>query len=189
MSNYSFNPLQLALKPLYEQAKAEDELFAKQVQEKESRTEKTKSFAECCDYILGETCEYAKNHPISQKGNTALGMAGGLDSELVSMIKHYYDEDDIKIRDIGANVTPIVKTTDKPTTETKPKKKEERPKETLENTHVPMQRPKDEKESKKESKKQASNVIVMDMFAGMWDDAEEENTTEQAEEEIDDLPM
>ena len=54
-----------------------------------------------------------------------------------------------------------------------------------------MVRPKDIKEAKRESKKQASNIIVMDMFAGMWDDedAEKETTTEQAEEEIDDLPM
>ena len=188
MSNYSFNPLQLALKPLYEQAKSEDELFAKQVQEKESRTEKPKSFAECCEYIMGEAYKYAKDH---KQGN--FGLAGMDDQGLIGLIKHYYDEDDIKIEKVsGAKAVvqgvPNKKAETKPTKETKPKK-EERPKETLENTHVPMQRPKDEKEAKKESKKQASNVIVMDMFAGMWDDAEEETTTEQAEEEIDDLPM
>lgn len=188
MSDYSFNPLQLALKPLYEQAKSEDELFAKQVQEKESRTEKPKSFAECCEYIMGEAYKYAKEH---QHGN--MGLAGCEDSQIISMIKHYYDEDDIKIEQVsGAKAivqgVPTKKAETKPAKATKPKKAE-RPKETLENTHVPMQRPKDEKEAKKESKKQASNVIVMDMFAGMWDDAEEETTAEQAEEEIDDLPM
>ena len=196
MSDYSFNPLQLALKPLFEQAKSEDELFAKEVQEKESRTEKPKSFTECCEYIMGEAYKYAKDHRQSN-----MGLAGCEDSQIISMIKHYYDEEDIVIEQVsGAKAivqgVPTKKAETKPTKATKPTKpskpkKEERPKETLENTHVPMQRPKDEKEAKKESKKQASNVIVMDMFAGMWDDddAEEETTTEQAEEEIDDLPM
>lgn len=179
MSDYSFNPLQLALKPLYEQAKAEDELFAKQVQEKESRTEKPKTFAECCEYILGEAYKYAKDH---KQGN--FGMAGMPDADMVCLIKHYYDEDDIVIEKV-VDAEPIVKTAT-PAPTTKPKKVE-RPKETLENTHVPMQRPKDEKEAKRESKKQASNVIVMDMFAGMWGDAEEEAET-ATEEEVEDMP-
>ena len=188
MSDYSFNPLQLALRPLFEQAKSEDELFAKEVQEKESRTEKPKSFGECCEYIMGEAYKYAKDHRQSN-----MGLAGMDDKSLIGLIKHYYDEDDIKIEQVsGAKAivqgAPTKKAETKPAKATKPKKAE-RPKETLESTHVPMQRPKDEKEAKRESKKQASNVIVMDMFAGMWDDAEEETTTEQDEEEIDDLPM
>ena len=171
MSNYSFNPLQMAIKPFYEQAIAEDELFAKEVKEKEARTEKPKSLAECCEYIMGEAYKYAKDH---KQGN--FGLAGCEDAQIVSMIKHYYDEDDIKIEKI-ADAKPVVKTTPATKTDSKPKK-EERPKETLENTHIPMQRPKDEKEAKRESKKQAKAVEVMDMFAGMWgDDAE------------DDLPM
>ena len=175
MSNYSFNPLQMAIKPLYEKAIADDELFAKEVKEKEARTEKPKSFAECCEYIMGEAYKYAKDH---KQGN--FGLAGCEDAQIVSMIKHYYDEDDIKIEKI-ADAKPVVKTTPATKTESKPKK-EERPKETLDNTHIPMQRPKDEKEAKRESKKQAKAVEVMDMFAGMWgDDAEAETE--------DDLPM
>lgn len=181
MSNYSFNPLQLALKPLYEQAKAEDELFAKQVQEKESRTEKTKSFTECCEYIMGEAYKYAKDH---KQGN--FGLAGMDDQGLIGLIKHYYDEDDIKIEKI-VDAKPVVKATKTDTKATKPKK-EERPKETLTAGLTKMIRPKDEKEAKRESKKQAKAVEVMDMFAGMWEDEEETDTAEVAEVE-DDLPM
>ena len=190
MSNYSFNPLQLALKPLYEQAKSEDELFAKQVQEKESRTEKPKSFGECCEYIMGEAYKYAKDH---KQGN--FGLAGMDDQGLIGLIKHYYDEDDIKIEKVsGAKAVvqgvPTKKAETKPTKETKPKK-EERPKETLTAGLTKMIRPKDEKEAKRESKKQAKAVEVMDMFAGMWDDEEETDTAEVAEveEDVDDLPM
>lgn len=181
MSDYSFNPLQLALKPLYEQAKSEDELFAKQVQEKESRTEKPKSFLECCEYIMGEAYKYAKDH---KQGNFAL--AGMDDQGLIGLIKHYYDEDDIKIEKI-VDAKPVVKATKTDTKATKPKK-EERPKETLTAGLTKMIRPKDEKEAKRESKKQAKAVEVMDMFAGMWDDEEETDTAEVAEVE-DDLPM
>lgn len=180
MSNYSFNPLQMALKPLYEQAKSEDELFAKQVQEKESRTEKPKSFAECCEYIMGEAYKYAKDH---KQGN--FGMAGMPDADMIGLIKHYYDEEDIKIEKI-VDAKPIVQSTT-PAPTTKPKK-EERPKETLTAGLTKMIRPKDEKEAKRESKKQAKAVEVMDMFAGMWEDEEETDTAEVAEVE-DDLPM
>lgn len=184
MSNYSFNPLQLALKPLFEQAKAEDELFSKEVQEKESRTEKPKSFAECCEYIMGEAYKYAKDH---KHGN--MGLAGCEDAQIISMIKHYYDEDDIKIEQVsGAKAVVQGVPTKKADTKPKKPKKEERPKETLENTHIPMIRPKDAKEAKRESKKQAESVEVMDMFAGMWEDEEETDTAEVAEVE-DDLPM
>lgn len=184
MSNYSFNPLQLALKPLYEQAKSEDELFAKQVQEKESRTEKPKSFAECCEFIMGEAYKYAKDH---KQGN--FGLAGMDDQGLIGLIKHYYDEDDIKIEQVsGAKaVVQGVPTKKADTKATKPKK-EERPKETLTAGLTKMIRPKDEKEAKRESRKQAKAVEVMDMFAGMWEDEEETDMAEVAEVE-DDLPM
>lgn len=175
MSNYSFNPLQLALKPLYEQAKSEDELFAKQVQEKESRTEKPKSFAECCEYIMGEAYKYAKDH---KQGN--FGMAGMPDADMIGLIKHYYDEDDIKIEKI-VDAKPVVKATKTDTKATKPKK-EERPKEKIAPGLTPMIRPKDEKEAKRESRKQAKAVEVMDMFAGMWEDEEEPETAEAVED-------
>jgi len=187
MSNYSFNPLQLALKPLYEQAKSEDELFAKQVQEKESRTEKPKSFTECCEYIMGEAYKYAKDH---RQGN--IGLAGDWADNILGMIKHYYDEDDIKIEKVSdakaiVQGVPTKKADTKKDKAIKPKK-EERPKETLTPGITPMIRPKDEKEAKRESKKQAKAVEVMDMFAGMWEDEEETDTAEVAEVE-DGLPM
>ena len=177
MSDYSFNPLQLALKPLFEQAKAEDELFAKQVQEKESRTEKPKSFAECCEYIMGEAYKYAKDH---KQGN--FGMAGIPDADMIGLIKHYYDEDDIKIEKM-VDAKPIVKTAaPAPTTKPNKPKKEERPKEKIAPGLTPMIRPKDEKEAKRESRKQAKAVEVMDMFAGMWEDEEEPETAEAVED-------
>lgn len=95
-TTFSFNPLQMAIRPLYEKAKAEDELFAQRVQEAESRTEKPKSLAECCDYIMGEAYKYASEH---KDGN--FGLAGCSDEQMVGMIKHYYFEDDIVINKVG----------------------------------------------------------------------------------------
>ena len=173
MSNYSFNPLQLALKPLYEQAKSEDELFAKEVQEKESRTEKPKSFAECCEYIMGEAYKYAKEH---QQGN--FGLAGMPDADMVGLIKHYYDEEDIKVEKI-VDAKPVVSTTPA----TKPATKPKRPKETLENTHVPMVRPTSGRDAKKVSKEQADNVIQMDIW-GMLAGEDEEPETAEVEDDM-----
>lgn len=186
MSDFTFNPLQMAIRPFYEKAIAEDELFAREVKEKEARTEKPKSLAECAEYIMGEAYAYAKEH---KQGN--FGLAGCDDAQIVQMIKHYYDEDDIKINKVGAGTKAEVKTTAKADTkasakvkqEQKKPKKQERPKETLEDTHIPMTRPKDAKEAKKVSRQQAKQVDVMDMFAGMWE-------TEEAEvaEVVDDMP-
>ena len=175
MSNYSFNPLQMAIKPLYEQAIAEDELFAKEVKEKETRAEKPKSLAECAEYIMGEAYKYASEH---RDGN--FGLAGCEDSQIKAMIKHYYDEDDIKINKVGASAKPVVKKTagktETATKTEKPKKptKPQRPKETLDCVNVPMIRPVSEKDAKKGSREQAKSVIVMDLFAGLSDDAEDD---------------
>ena len=170
-NNISFNPLAWAIRPLYEKAIAEDALFAKEVKEKEGRKEKPKSLAECADYIYGEAYEWASNH---RQGN--MGFAGLPDSEVENLIKHYYDEDDIVIRKVE-NAVGKVASGNAPA---KPKKAE-RPKETLEETRVPMVRPKDANEAKRESKKQAKAVEVPDMFAGMWDEPE-------TKEDEDDLP-
>ena len=138
-----------------------------------------KNIHDCWRYVTAQ----AKKKAVS-------GCAMIEDAVVFGWAHHYYIEPKAVIDAEMKTTTPKTETKPaKPTKETKQPKKEERPKETLENTHVPMVRPKDTKEAKRESKKQASNVIVMDMFAGMWDDAEEETTTEQAEEEIDDLPM
>lgn len=116
-SYYKFNPLQIAFRPFFEQAKAEDPLFALEVMEKESRTEKPKSFAECCEYILGEAYEYASKH---REGN--FGLAGMPDEDIPGLIKHYYDEDDIVIRKVGGAKVKVTKTAQpKPKKEEKPK--------------------------------------------------------------------
>lgn len=141
-----------------------------------------KNIHDCFRYVTAQ----AKKKAVS-------GCAMIEDAVVFGWAHHYYIEPkaviDAEMKTATKTKTETKPT--KPTKATKQPKKEERPKETLENTHVPMVRPKDIKEAKRESKKQASNIIVMDMFAGMWDDddAEEETTTEQAEEEIDDLPM
>lgn len=167
---YQFNPLHMALRPLYERAKAEDALFAQEVREKESRKEKPKSLLECAEYIMGEAYKYASEH---RTGN--FGLAGGDDNFIVGLIKHYYDEDDIKINKMGRGVKASVKVT-KPA-----KKKQERPKETLTPGLTKMIRPESKREAKMESRKQADNVVVMDMFAGMW---EEEQKPEPVTEDL-----
>ena len=181
MSDFTFNPLQMAIKPFYEQAIAEDELFANEVKEKEARTEKPKSLAECCEYIMGEAYKYAKEH---KNGN--MGLAGCDDNQILAMIRHYYDEDDIEITKVGSGVKSSVSTTEKPTQKGKEKKekekkekkpkKPERPKETLDCVNVPMIRPVSEKDARKGSLEQAKAVVVMDL--GLWNDEEEDDLPE-----------
>ena len=166
MSNFSFNPLQVAIKPFYEQAIAEDALFAEEVKEKESRAEKPKSLAECSEYIYGEALKYAEEHRDGQ-----IGLAGCEDAQIVAMIKHYYDEDNIEIYKPKCEVKSSVQTTKEPKKPAKPA----RPKETLDCVNVPMIRPVDERDAKRGSREQARSVVVMDLFAGM-------------DEEEDDLP-
>lgn len=186
---FSFNPLQLAIRPLYEKAKAEDELFAKEVAEKESRKEKPKSLAECAEYIMGEAYEYASKH---RTGN--FGLAGMPDDEMVGLIKHYYDEDNIEIRKFAGKAKASVATTAK--TSATAKKKEEKPKpvknvkdirqaivsatktedgkkkgkakENLNAGFIPMERPETLKDAKKTSRQQAKSVETIDMFADFF---------------------
>ena len=193
-TGFSFNPLQLAIRPLYEKAIAEDELFAKEVKEKESRKEKPKSLAECADFLMGEAYEYASKH---RNGN--FGLAGMPDDELMGLIKHYYDEEDIVIRKMGAGVRAKVATTKttakaekkvkekpkqkanviditkaitaKPKTEDGKKAKREKKKDNLFAGFVPMERPDAEnyeKEAKKGSREQAKSVEQMDLFADFF---------------------
>lgn len=183
---FSFNPLVMAIKPFYEKAMAEDELFAKEVREKESRKEKPKSLAECADYIMGEAYKYAKAH---QQGG--FGLAGFPDEEMPNLIKHYYDEDDIKIHKFN-DAKPVVSTTPaksaKKTAE-KPKpvknvlditkaivsatkddtgKRREKKKDSLKAGFVPMERPATLKDAKKGSREQAKSVETIDMFADFF---------------------
>lgn len=96
-----FNPLQIALKPLLNKAIAEDSLFSEVVKTKTEQHKK--SFEECCEYILGEAYSYASKHKTQ---NTAV--AGISDEDLCGLIKHYYDEDNIEVKKIGAGCTAKV---------------------------------------------------------------------------------
>jgi len=195
-TGFSFNPLVIAIKPFYEQAIAEDELFAQEVKEKESRKEKPKSLAECAEYIVGEAYKYAKEHQ-----SNGFGLAGFPDEMMPTLIKHYYDEDDIKIERFNDakvatapskpfvpptikkgkdappkpknNVIDITKSiTAKPKAEEGKKPKHEKKKDNLKAGFVPMERPNlenYEKEGKKGSREQAKSVEQMDLFAGFFD--------------------
>jgi len=200
MSNISFNPLAWAIKPLYDKAIKEDALFAKEVQEKESRKEKPKSLSECAEYILGEAYDWASNHR-----DGSVGYAGLPDDEMINLIKHYYDEEDITIKKVTGAKAQVAKTGDSKKEEKKPSKpKVERPKETLDCVNVPMVRPTSTRDAKKGSKDQASNVIEMDLWGGLFaeekeeekkqeeeieEEVEEVEVEEMIEEDDDDLPM
>lgn len=186
-TNISFNPLAWAIKPFYDKAIAEDELFAKEVREKESRAEKPKSLAECADYILGEAYKWASEH----KFDNNCAWAGLPDNELEGLIKHYYDEDDIVIHKIGPNVTAKVaraggEEKKKDDAAAQPKKEETkkkgkkvvRPKETLDCVNVPMIRPTSERDARNGSREQAKSVVVMDLFAGF--DTEDDDDLPEA---------
>lgn len=117
----NFNPLAMALKPLLMQAIAQDELFAIQVAQK-----KNKSLNECAEWLMGEAYLYAKEH---KNGN--FGLSACSDEEMIGHIKHYWDEDNIKITKVGADAKAKVTTTadkkadKKADTSTKDKKAEQ----------------------------------------------------------------
>lgn len=195
-AGFTFNPLVLAIRPLLEKAMAEDKLFADEVREKEAREKNPKSLAECADYIMGEAYEYASKN---RQGN--FGLAGMSDDMMVGLIKHYYDEDDIKIRKMtnarakvatakaSAPKKDVKKGKDKPkpnnvvdiskaiTASTKKedgkKEKREKKKDNLKAGFVPMERPETIKDAKKGSREQAKSVEQMDLFAGFFEDGEE----------------
>ena len=196
-AGFTFNPLVIAIRPLLEKAMAEDKLFADEVKEKEAREKNPKSLAECAEYLMGEAYEYASKN---RQGN--FGLAGMYGDMMVGLIKHYYDEDDIKIRKITnarAKVATAkasapkkdVKKAEKPknnvvditkaiTASTKKedgkKEKREKKKDNLKAGFVPMERPSlenYEKEGKKGSREQAKSVEQMDLFAGFFDEGEE----------------
>lgn len=98
-NNYSFNPLQMSVKFFFDKAVAEDELFAGIVKEKGDK----KTIAECSDYILGEAYHYANEHK-----HDNFAFAGCPDEQIVSMIRHYWTEDNIEIRKVDEHVKPVV---------------------------------------------------------------------------------
>jgi len=213
MSNISFNPLAWAIRPLYTKALADDPTFAQEVKEKESRAEKPKSLEECAEYILGEAFEWASNH---RQDN--LGFSGLPDDEVVNLIKHYYDEENITIKKVTGAEARVAKSKEKK--EDKPKKEEKKtsnvvqiPKEMLERFGATKMLQEAEKKQK-ESKAQANSEVVMSLGLDWGDEEKEEpkkessapapapvpseadnnilnvfDDTKKEEEDDDDLPM
>lgn len=86
MENNSFKE---AIKSYLDERAKTDELFAK------AYAKENKSIDECCSYILGE----------AKKRGNAVAMT---DNEVFGMAVHYYDEDDIKVEKIPANIKSSV---------------------------------------------------------------------------------
>lgn len=78
-----------AIKSYLDERAKTDELFAK------SYTKPNKNLKECCSFILGE----------AKKRGSAVAMS---DAEVFGMAVHYYDEDDIKVNKLPANVKSSV---------------------------------------------------------------------------------
>lgn len=78
-----------AIKSYLDERAKTDELFAK------SYAKPNKNLKECCNFILGE----------AKKRGNAVAIS---DSEVFGMAVHYYDEDDIKVNKLPANVNSSV---------------------------------------------------------------------------------
>lgn len=90
------NPLEEAIKSYLDQRAKTDELFAK------SYAKTNKNLKECCSYIMGEALK---------NSSTVIPGAKGCmidNSEVFGMAVHYYDEDDIKVSKLPANVKPSI---------------------------------------------------------------------------------
>lgn len=83
---------QQAIQSYLEHRAKTDELFAK------SFTKPKKSIEQCCAYILGE----------AKKRGNAVAIS---DAEVFGMAVHYYDEDDIKVNKMPANIKASVSNT------------------------------------------------------------------------------
>lgn len=92
--------MKTAIKDYLENRARTDELFA----EKYANPEK--SIDECCEYITGEAYARAKD-----------GMAVISDEEVYGMAVHYYDEEDIEIREAPKVRTANVRSTEPELTE------------------------------------------------------------------------
>ena len=199
-TGFSFNPLVMAIKPFYDKLIAEDDIFAKIVKERESRTEKPKSLSECADYIMSEVYNYVSSH----KFNSSFGFSGFPDEDMIRLIRHYYDEEFLEVHKMtGAravvattpsapapaktdkkadkkgkdkpkaekNVVDITKAIKSATKSTEDgKKKKDKKKDNLLAGFVPMERPNSYAEGKKGSRQQAKSVEQMDLFAGFFGD-------------------
>lgn len=78
-----------AIKSYLDERAKTDELFAK------SYTKENKNIDECCAYIMGE----------AKKRGNAVAIS---DAEVFGMAVHYYDEDNIKVNKMPANVKASV---------------------------------------------------------------------------------
>ena len=89
------DPFQKSIQAYLEQRAEDDELFAI------SFAKPNKSLKECCNYIMGE----------ARKRGNAVAIS---DAEVYGMAVHYYDEDDIKVAKMPANVKVSSSSTSKP---------------------------------------------------------------------------
>lgn len=159
---FNFNPLHVALQPLFDKARLEDPDFDDEVRAKESRTEDPKSFTGCCEWILGEAYAYASAHR-----NGSAGFSACSDAEMISLIKHYYDEDGLKAKPFGSKAKVSVSKTEEEE-ELTPEEIAEREAQKAEREAAA--KAKAEEKARKEAEKKAkadakANRDVYDMFA------------------------
>lgn len=158
-NNFTFNPISIALKPFFEQMISADPEFSAQVESKKDK----KNFNELCEYVYGEAYNYAKEH---KDGNCGLSFCD--DASMESLIRHYYDEDDIKITKV-TGATASVSAVKTPKAEKKAENADNATKK-ADSKPITTKVEKETAPTKKESKKAVSNDEGFDLFgcAELW---------------------
>ena len=136
------NPLKEAIHSYLDERAKVDELFAV------TYKKKNKSIDECCTYIMGE----------AKKRGNAVCMS---DDEVFGLAVHYYDEDNIKINKLPANVKASASPETKPvklTEEDERRAREEAIKRLTEEQYVLL------KKKPSRSKKEVTEVQQMSLF-------------------------
>lgn len=141
------NPLKEAIQSYLDERAKVDELFAV------AYKKKNKSIDECCTYIMGE----------AKKRGNAVCMS---DEEVFGLAVHYYDEDNIKINKLPANVKASASGTEakpvskpvKLTEEDEKRAREEAIKRLTEEQYVLL------KKKPSRSKKEVTEVQQMSLF-------------------------
>lgn len=108
----AFTAFETAIKTYLDSVAEKDELFAK------SYNKPNKSIKECCAFIMGE----------AQKAANGKKEIACKDEEIYGLAMHYFDEDDIKVKEVPME-TKAVHVSDSSLIK-KPKKKADKPKKT-----------------------------------------------------------
>lgn len=146
------NPIEQAIKSYLDERAKTDDLFAK------SYAKPNKNISECCAYVWGEA--YKRSVAISIPGYNGKG-ADISREEVFGMAVHYYDEDDIKVAKMPANVKVSSSSVSKPvelTEEDKEKAREAAIQRLAEEQHALLR-----KKSTK-AKKEVTEVQQMSLF-------------------------